>query len=202
MPKQSIFNIKLGRIWKRPQRAFNEKIMTKALLQALGRLWRHGLREAGTEMVNKVPVDTGMSVASMYKFAKDFKFLMALRTALGRKRHATRPGHKNLYGRWVTNNAIYKSEDVGRLDLSEDFYTVDYGTTKKAVLKFKMTITVFQWWLHESISNWSGGKNLQLLEKFKRTFERSIEQNFSRYINQTEFKNWALRGVITPHKED
>jgi len=197
---QGLFNIKLGRIWSRPERYFNERIMTKGLLNYLRILWNKGIRACGLATLAKVHVDTGMAAASMYKMAKDFKFLMAFRVKLAAKKRETRPGHTGLYGRWSSNNMASKSQTAGEI-LSEDFYTVSYGTVSKAVLKFKMEIKILQWWLHEG-GNWSGGQHWNAMKAGKAAFEKAIHANWDAKKLKTEFKSWALKGLVIPHPED
>jgi len=203
MTTQSLFNIKLGRIWTNPERYFNERIMTKGLHQYLTVLWKKAIKAYGIAMLSKVHVDTGMSAASMFKMAKDFKFLLQLRVVLATKKHETRSGHSGLYGRWASNNMAQKSETAGEI-LSENFYSVSYGTPSRAVLKFKVELTVFQWWLHENpqFLKYPSGGMWGALRTGEEAFHRAIKKNWNAEQLKTEFKNWALKGLITSHPED
>ena len=170
----------------------NPEALKVYIYDSLKHLWMRCIGSFIDSTLDEMSIDTGMSVASLMPLAIEvgFKQYIASRITGG----PAKPGHKNLYGEWASNNDLPKSVASGEFLGRKPAYDVSFGTKTHPKLKFLFHIVVFQHYLHEDGIIPNSG-NWMSLEAGKRAFLETWDKDFSYYISPGKIKSLLLGGV-------
>ena len=161
--------------------------MYKYIHENLIRLWKDCIKEFIYIVSENIAVDTGMSMASLYPLATKVR----LGTLIESLSHGFGPkiGHKNLTGKFASNNARYKSRELGKR-LGNQAYKLSFGVPKNPELVFEFEIVVFQYFLHENGLGLNSNNIWNTLEKGKLAFVKYWEDNADKYIKVKDIYNY------------
>ena len=126
----------------------------QVLYKRLEKLWKRAIVDFVEATINKMSVDTGMSVATLLPLAKQVRAGGIVRAKMAGGKH--KGGFKNLNRRFKSNNARFKSREFGRT-LGEKAYKIEFGDMGNIKFEFNFDIVAFQHYLREN--NLSGYAN-------------------------------------------
>jgi hypothetical protein len=142
-------NMKL--INKLPRPA-SKTAVTKKMHEQLKTCWREAVRAFILETIKHIPVDTGMSMASLYGVASDSTIRIGnimWAELLGKGPNKPKKTYTTLEGN--VQHGEYKSKELGReLGKDKKAYDIEFGTPQNLDMLFKFKIVVFQYKLREN----------------------------------------------------
>ena len=171
--------------------------VSKYLHDQMVRLWKAGVREFISEAIDRIHVDTGMSMASLSPLAAKVSFKSVLEATLAGKgpKKPRNKGHYTIDGNWIPN--VPRSKALGE-SLGQSAYKLSFGTPKNAMLKFDFNIVVFQYELHEMGYQKYGDKTpWDSLNAGKAAMLAFLENHYDEYINSKKLLDFMLNGGMS-----
>lgn len=139
--------------------------VTKRAFEELKTIWRACSAEMVKEIITHVPVDSGMSLASLRPLASVVNSRLVPLSATFNdllSEGVAKRGHKNAYGRFENNNAKFRSEALGlrlgKQAAATHKYDISFGTPEQPEFNFKFNIVVLQFYLRETGQAWPPGQ--------------------------------------------
>jgi hypothetical protein len=126
--------------------------MSKRLHEQLKTCWREAVRAFILETIKHIPVDTGMSMASLYGVAANTTIKrggVMWAELLGRGPNRPKLTLVDLDG--TVRHMQYKSKELGqKLGQDSKAYDIEFGTPQNPDMLFRFKIVVFQYKLREN----------------------------------------------------
>jgi hypothetical protein len=172
--------------------------VTKKVHEQLKTCWREAVRAFILETIKHIPVDTGMSMASLYGVAANSTIRIGnvmWAELLGKGPNKPKKTYVTLEGQ--VKHGEYKSKELGQtLGKDSKAYDIQFGTPANPSMVFQFKIVVFQYKLREN--GFADNQPWDSIAYGKAAFIEEWQKQSSARINATTLLNMIFpRGRIT-----